>query len=302
MLSKQNKPNKHKISVNICAMKEYEIMELKAQAEMIELATSNDIDDEPSEDQSVYTVSEVDSITDDEKEPLNDKVKEPGVISNNTCLMSYINQNFDIRNVRADGNCFYRAILVALGGNQDHNENLRNLVCEYLQENYRKVNDAFSQEDSKKFVEEHRRFGEWADDIIIYSTALLLGMVIQVFVPGYAKPLIFNENNVQNRLYIINSNNNHFQALIPKTQNNQKSQNTLKSQKIENPVFNIEEVNNKKQDLPTTLPKLSKIPERNFCYPKDGRPNYDDIAEYVTNSSNLPERLLSNERKIVNSK
>jgi hypothetical protein len=59
-------------------MKEYEIMELKAQAEMIELATINNIDDEPSEDESVCTVSEVDSIADDENSLWMIKLKNQG--------------------------------------------------------------------------------------------------------------------------------------------------------------------------------------------------------------------------------
>ena len=56
--------------------------------------------------------------------------------------------------------------------------------------------------------------GTWAEDLIIYSTALLLSITIEIYVPGYLQPIIVNEGQ-ESRLFSLNSNNNHFEVLLP---------------------------------------------------------------------------------------
>jgi OTU-like cysteine protease len=85
-------------------------------------------------------------------------------------LITYLENNFEIINVTGDGNCFYRAVLVALGGKQEANKTLRDLVCDYVQENANAISDAFPEENIKQFIETQRNSGVWATDLIIYGT------------------------------------------------------------------------------------------------------------------------------------
>jgi hypothetical protein len=114
---------------------------------------------------------------------------------------------------------------VALNGRQENNYTLRELVCDYVQANSNEIINAFSEQEetknfmqaeTKRLIETQRNSGELATEIVIYGTALLLGIAIEIFVLGYTQSIIYNDNESLKKIYLINSNSNHFQALIPK--------------------------------------------------------------------------------------
>jgi len=195
--------------------------------------------------------------------------------------------DFDFINVVGDGNYFYRAILVALGQNEDNHFNLRNLACTFLETNINLfVGEAYSEDEIRSYVNKNRENGQWARNLIIYSTALMLSICIKVFSPGYAKSINFNEESNE-VIYLFNSNRDHFQALIPSDNKKiSKSKKLLNfSEDMSEKILNLSEKS--KMKIPQVL--MQKI---DLIFPKDGKSIYNEIFTYLT-SNKLPDKVLS---------
>ena len=82
--------------------------------------------------------------------------------------------------------------------------------------------ELMSEEDFIKLVNSFRLDHAWASSEIIYCASLILDVTVCVYMTGNAKPLIFNDLENKEKISIMNTNFNHFVALLPKINNNLK--------------------------------------------------------------------------------
>ena len=134
-------------------------------------------------------------------------------------------KNFTRRSIIGDGNCFFRSVLIALGLDESSHMELRKIACDFMLENkelFLTFGELMSEEDFIKLANSFRLDHAWASSEIIYCKSLILNVTVYVYVPGNAKPLIFNDLENKEKISIINTNFNHFDAHLPRINNNLK--------------------------------------------------------------------------------
>lgn len=90
----------------------------------------------------------------------------------------------DTISVRADGNCFFRAICVILTGAEDEHMKIREAVTKHVSDHpdmYRSFLQ--SRGGMSQYLSNMRRSREWATDVELLATATLLKTVIEVYFP-----------------------------------------------------------------------------------------------------------------------
>ena len=125
--------------------------------------------------------------------------------------------NLALKDVSADGNCFFRAICDQRDGSEIHHLDLRHEVCEYMEKH---------EEDFRPFVEDDeewsaylarmRKDGSWAGNMEVQACARLLKMRICVHRAGQPRWVLspyFNDgessNNNEKKKKNANNNNNN---------------------------------------------------------------------------------------------
>jgi hypothetical protein len=125
--------------------------------------------------------------------------------------------------------------------------------------------------------------------LMISGVALLLGIIIEMYIPGCTNPWVFNESKGQNKIFIFNSNSNHFQTLILK--------NDEETSKKDWKLLYIKSLD--KKTIPNKIKPIEAIPTEAFRYPKNGKPKYDDIAYYLLDERKFPTRIDELETKKI---
>ncbi|XP_060082860.1 uncharacterized protein LOC132562148 [Ylistrum balloti] len=126
--------------------------------------------------------------------------------------------------VRADGNCFFRAISVIITGSESEHLRVRELITKHVSDHpdmYRTF--LMSRGGMSEYLTNMRRPKEWATDVEILATATMLKSVVEVFFPCRInsiteyrwqtfKPLDNPDIN-QPAIYICNKNE-HFEPVL----------------------------------------------------------------------------------------
>ena len=227
-------------------------------------------------------------------------------IANNYDLTRDLENRFIIKDVKSDGNCFFNASLIAFDDDEANHANLRAAACTILSEHIDFfAGEAKTRDELEDYIKKHRLVGTWAEDLIIYSTALLLSITIEVYVPGYLQPIIVNEGQ-ESRLFSLNSNNNHFEVLSEIKKSSKPKLKKRKKRKIQQ---GIEEkwlislridFNDLKQDALSNSCILGNyhivtaldITDNKFLFPKDGKSVYNEVFNYKIQGI-LPEIVLN---------
>jgi len=130
--------------------------------------------------------------------------------------------NLALKDVSADGNCFFRAICDQRDGSEIHHLDLRHEVCEYMEKH---------EEDFRPFVEDDeewsaylarmRKDGSWAGNMEVQACARLLKMRICVHRAGQPRWVLspyFNgdesSNNSEKKKNANNNNNNNNEEIM----------------------------------------------------------------------------------------
>ena len=130
--------------------------------------------------------------------------------------------NLALKDVSADGNCFFRAICDQRDGSEIHHLDLRHEVCEYMEKH---------EEDFRPFVEDDeewsaylarmRKDGSWAGNMEVQACARLLKMRICVHRAGQPRWVLspyFNDgessNNSEKKKKNANNNNNNNEEIM----------------------------------------------------------------------------------------
>lgn len=97
--------------------------------------------------------------------------------------MSYIQAARREINARGDGNCFYRAIALAVDGKTDHAYRVFRAMCNEMIAEYPEVFEAylFSSKTVKEHLEKSSKDGTWAETIDIFSCATVLQRTIAIY-------------------------------------------------------------------------------------------------------------------------
>ena len=126
--------------------------------------------------------------------------------------------NLALKDVSADGNCFFRAICDQRDGSEIHHLDLRHEVCEYMEKH---------EEDFRPFVEDDeewsaylarmRKDGSWAGNMEVQACARLLKMRICVHRAGQPRWVLspyFNDGESSNGEKKKNANNNNNEEIM----------------------------------------------------------------------------------------
>ncbi|XP_041467556.1 uncharacterized protein LOC121417887 [Lytechinus variegatus] len=136
-----------------------------------------------------------------------------------------LEQPKDIKNIKNDGNCFYRAISYSLTGNENYHLSIRQAVCTHLMQNQDRfvgcIRSGYTnifQYASDKNIQEN---GIWATEVEIFVLANLIEMDIYIYNDDSLKWSLFSGKNVQigketsvGGIYLKNSNGNHYDVVL----------------------------------------------------------------------------------------
>ena len=190
-------------------------------------------------------------------------------------LMIELNEKFIIKRVTGDGNCFFRAILIASDNEEKEHLYLRECICNFMQKNTSLFE---SEEITKEFVIDYARRlkvqGEWACTMIIYATALYLDVCLEIYIPGHSKPQKFNEDSFNSTIFLLNADRNHFEVLKPIRFSGGKELLAIDIKTLKNRKVTKEKLNH------MVGPNFSSA--ISFDYPKDGKSTYQEIYDYFT--------------------
>tara|TARA_A100001015_G_scaffold218784_1_gene245973 strand:- start:1191 stop:1565 length:375 start_codon:yes stop_codon:yes gene_type:complete len=116
-------------------------------------------------------------------------------------------KKFEIVPQPMDGNCFYHSVCYLLkyyNINEITHEELRNKVVVYLKKKRKNTQQ----------IKRVQTLSEWAQDEDVLSTAKALKVCIVVW-EGVNKMWVAFGDSKKKKIYIINKNNIHFDAIIP---------------------------------------------------------------------------------------
>jgi len=150
---------------------------------------------------------------------------------NNSLTEGEINNYFfekeinNFQDISGDGNCFFRAVQVAIGKNQEEHLKLRTDAVNYMHDNRGKFQNTFDVdkrgESFEQYLSRMKNKGEYAEDEIIQAVALMLECQINIIQLSKDQDGNIEESNFvaasienpKNILKLVRVNNNHYHVL-----------------------------------------------------------------------------------------
>ncbi|XP_053199091.1 OTU domain-containing protein 1-like [Scomber japonicus] len=122
-------------------------------------------------------------------------------------------------NIVADGNCFFRAVSLAVSGTQKSHRKIRLAVVKHLEKNASQYNSILRSEYSSvaDYVRESkmRYVGSWATEVEIQAAADCLGVNIFTFCDGRWLEYSCKFNGLSRQgIYLENCNGNHYETVV----------------------------------------------------------------------------------------
>ncbi|XP_062283095.1 uncharacterized protein LOC133987667 [Scomber scombrus] len=122
-------------------------------------------------------------------------------------------------NIVADGNCFFRAVSLAVSGTQKSHRKLRLAVVKHLEKNASQYNSILRSEYSSvaDYVRESkmRYVGSWATEVEIQAAADCLGVDILTFCDGRWLEYSCKFHGLSRQgIYLENCNGNHYETVV----------------------------------------------------------------------------------------
>ena len=131
--------------------------------------------------------------------------------------------NFEIREVRGDGNCLFRAVSDQIYGSDSHYEIVRQRCMDYLKVQ-KKYFELFIEDDFDEYIKEKRKNGVWGDDIELEVLSEIYNRPIEIYC-GSANPSkcfheekqknICDEGIVSSPIRLSYHGKNHYNSVIP---------------------------------------------------------------------------------------
>ena len=234
-------------------------------------------------------------------------------------------QNFVIKKINDDGNCFYRTLSYYYRETEKDHIEFRELVVKYIEQNPEEYYFAISVQDigvtdeteeqikidlRKEFIKNYAKTasheGEWAGDIEIATACTLFNCNIIMYTLNSNGYEVYNNyspgnnnENIGNIIHILYINNNHFNLLIPNENKNEPKHNQLEKEISFNELEKIL-FNEKKKYKRTLNEKLKlKINKKIYVeYPKlSARNYYNEIYDYIEDNNKMPSRLAYTKEK-----
>ena len=231
--------------------------------------------------------------------------------------------DYIMKEIIGDGNCFYRAICYFYRENQDEYKEFRQLIVQYIDNHPDEYISAVADEDIdilenddeltiynkkisfiKDYVQIAMNDGEFAGDLEITTACTLFNCNIKMYIlveTGYKLYFSFHQDNIENipTINILFVNNNHFNLLIP-------SENSFKDKmRLFDKDLDIKEVkkivldNKIKYKNKINLKFDKKMKKKIYVkYPKSGLEDYyNEIYRYLINNEIMPPRLKYDKSK-----
>ncbi|XP_053179094.1 uncharacterized protein LOC128362380 [Scomber japonicus] len=122
-------------------------------------------------------------------------------------------------NIVADGNCFFRAVSLAVSGTQKSHRKIRLAVVKHLEKNASQYNSILRSEYSSvaDYVRESKMsyVGSWATEVEIQAAADCLGVHIFTFCDGRWLEYSCKLNGLSRQgIYLENRNGNHYETVV----------------------------------------------------------------------------------------
>lgn len=139
----------------------------------------------------------------------------------------------NIVSIIPDGNCFYRSISFFLLGSEEYYINIKSLIIEWIENNFSKFEEFFSDDDDNDLsceekalqeFEEMKNNNSWGSFYSFQIACIIFNLSIGVYTTthdeDYKKYFYFENNDKTSELMLINFiNNNHFNLLYSKNYN-----------------------------------------------------------------------------------
>ena len=112
--------------------------------------------------------------------------------------------------VGRDGNCFYRCISAAYFGSEEQWKTIKDRAIEYLIENKEFLVSEFPKEFLEELIDFHSEENQWADDLMIFTTAHSISTKIIIESQEYKENISFLEDEKERVIKLKHINGNHF--------------------------------------------------------------------------------------------
>ena len=158
----------------------------------------------------------------------------------------------DIVEIKSDGNCLYRAFSYFRFGNQNYYNNIKNLIIEWIENNYEIFTPFYGDDDNINVSKEQLTKEEYE-----YIFCIIFKIDVAVFNERngkYTRYFLFHKEEIidEEIIILLYVNNNHYELIYPKFEN-------MKDKKLYNKPEDIQIDNNLKSFLnKNTYKKTSK--------------------------------------------
>ena len=205
--------------------------------------------------------------------------------------------------ISKDGNCFYRCLSYFLLNNDEFFEDIKNMIIEWIENNYKIYVNFFGDDDKKKKTKEELAKSEleyikskdsWGSDYTISIACILFNLEIAIYYfdgkDSYKQYHYFynedeskKDSNDRELLLLCYHNNNHFNILYSINENNENVAlyESLKS-------FNVKKINYKNK-----VKKIGVKFARNYVEIKNKSSTsfYDEIYEFLSSIESYSESI-----------
>lgn len=129
-----------------------------------------------------------------------------------------------VRDVRRDGNCFFRAISDQLYGTEEHYGYLRQLCCEYMDEHEDDLAPFLDDTDQsfEDYVDHMRNDGIWAGNIEIHVSSIICNRDIRIHQHGKPSYDLINHGRGTPSMHLFYLHGEHYASVRPIHQLNDK--------------------------------------------------------------------------------
>jgi len=192
-------------------------------------------------------------------------------------LLQQLLKSFEIVKVIGDGNCFFRAVLKATGNNESEHLYLRKSVTDFMQRNpFLFQNEYVTNEYIMEYSNRLKAEGIWADSLIIHATSLYLETCIEIYIPGYSKPIKVNENSCST-IFLLNSDRNHFEILMSKHFDDNEEKLVIDLKSLKDMQLKKKFLMKKNESI---MLDIKKVCPNSFKFPTNGKSIYQSIYDY----------------------
>ena len=138
---------------------------------------------------------------------------------NSTKTLHWLTLN--VKEVKSDGNCFFRAFSHQLFSTDEYHLALRKSCLDYIEQNSQYYKNLIGSQNFSSYVAQKRKPGIWADNIEMHALSRLFNVVIVIYIANQVPIRIYSSNGKPDGVIrVLYKNQNHYDSVIGVFDNN----------------------------------------------------------------------------------